>query len=189
LSQSKGLKAGIILYGLSMGAVILAWLVFLRFGEPFARWLKANVGGKQANPLFRWIVTRVIRLMDGLRNFSRLSWVDIVSLLVVGIGWQLIGTLAYTFKARSVAIDISISDLGWIRGLVTLATILPISFAGGLGIREVSTVALLVTLGVSPEQALAFSLLTLAQSILVALIGGLFEASESLQATRLSNQS
>ena len=141
-----------------------------------------------ANPLFRFLVEKTGTLVDSLRAFRHLSATNILLLFLIGIGRQLVGVVVFFLLARSVAIDISYLDIGWVRGVVALATVLPLSIAGGLGMREASMVALLHTLGVSPERALAYSLLILGQNILLGLVGGMLEAAESMQSARLSRQ-
>ena len=65
--------------------------------------------------------------------------------------------------------------------IILLASYLPISFAGGLGIREVSLVVLLSMFGIEAEIALAFSLLIFTRAIVLSLIGGVIEIFEVIQ--------
>jgi uncharacterized membrane protein YbhN (UPF0104 family) len=104
-------------------------------------------------------------------------------LLLIGIGilGYLVGFASYIIIARSTGIAISIFDLGWIRSVILLAALLPFSFAGGVGIREVSLVVLLSLYNVDAEIALAFSILLFIRNIVLSLTGGLLELGEILR--------
>ena len=99
-----------------------------------------------------------------------------LALILLGIVRNLVGVGSFFSLALSVGVGLSFMDIGWIRSAILLASLLPISFAGGLGVREVSLVALLAAFGVSAELALAFSFLLFVRGILVSLVGGLLEA-------------
>jgi uncharacterized membrane protein YbhN (UPF0104 family) len=66
--------------------------------------------------------------------------------------------------------------MGWVLAVVQLITQLPFTAASGLGVREVTLVALLTTMGVSADLALALSLLLLVRGVLIAMTGGVVEA-------------
>ncbi len=89
---------------------------------------------------------------------------------------HLIGIVAYSLVAESLGLDISFVTIGWIRSVAVLIAILPLSI-GGLGVREGTLLVLLTPYGIAAADALAFSLLVFAATILtVALLGALFEA-------------
>ena len=60
----------------------------------------------------------------------------------------------------------------------SLTAFTPISFAGGIGIRDISLILLLSLFGIDPQVALAFSLLLFGRNIFLSLIGGVLEALE-----------
>jgi uncharacterized membrane protein YbhN (UPF0104 family) len=78
-------------------------------------------------------------------------------------------------------------DIGWIEAILSLATQLPFAVAGGLGIREVTLVAILSTFDVSAELALAFSFLLLVRGLLLSLVGGAAEAFDVFGVKRYSS--
>jgi uncharacterized membrane protein YbhN (UPF0104 family) len=89
---------------------------------------------------------------------------------------QLPGIAAFAILAYALGIPLSFGTLGWIRSVVLLVTALPISVAG-LGVREGVLLILLRPYGVSDADALAYSLLIFAVTIVAAgLAGGVFEA-------------
>jgi hypothetical protein len=77
----------------------------------------------------------------------------------------------------AVDIHLSIFVIGWISSFVTIVQMIPISIAG-LGVREVSYAVLLSDYGISPEQAISFSITIFAVFVIVGLVGGLFELSD-----------
>ncbi|MBI2996272.1 MAG: flippase-like domain-containing protein [Candidatus Melainabacteria bacterium] len=81
---------------------------------------------------------------------------------------------AFYFLSLSLNIDLNLIQNAWLFATVSLATILPISFAG-LGVREGIVVAILSKIGISSSSALSLSLLIFLLGILAALIGGIIE--------------
>jgi uncharacterized membrane protein YbhN (UPF0104 family) len=73
---------------------------------------------------------------------------------------------------RSIGIELSVTDIGFILSLMSLATLIPISIAG-FGTREASLVFLLGFYGINPEVAIVFSLLQFTAFFLWGGIAGL----------------
>jgi hypothetical protein len=72
--------------------------------------------------------------------------------------------------------ELAYLTIGWTRSAAVLVTVLPVSLAG-LGLREGAFVLLLAPYAVAPADALAYSLLAFATTVLaVGLIGGAIEA-------------
>jgi hypothetical protein len=76
--------------------------------------------------------------------------------------------------AQSLGIDVSVAALSWIRGLVFLGTLLPITIAGA-GIREAGFVGFLSVYDTDATTALGLALALLAVQIAIGAIGGLLE--------------
>jgi uncharacterized protein (TIRG00374 family) len=87
---------------------------------------------------------------------------------------QLGGMFAFFCFARALDIQLSIVHIGWIRSVVVLLVMLPVSFAG-LGVREGSLLLLLPGYGVSEPDAVALSLLLFAVTVVIKLLGGAAE--------------
>jgi uncharacterized membrane protein YbhN (UPF0104 family) len=87
---------------------------------------------------------------------------------------NLIGIVALYVLATAIDLNVSVWTLGWIRSVIRIVLMIPVSFAG-LGVREASFVLLLAPVGVASPQALALSVLVFAQALLFALIGMLLE--------------
>ena len=73
---------------------------------------------------------------------------------------------------KSISIELSVVDIGFILSLMSLATLIPISIAG-FGTREASLVFLLAFYGINPEVAIVFSLLQFTAFFLWGGIAGL----------------
>ena len=89
---------------------------------------------------------------------------------------HLAGCCAFFLLARSLGLDSSVLSIGWVRSTVILATMIPISVSG-LGLREGALLALATYYGAGPNQAMAYSLLVFAVTVVaIGLLGGLIEA-------------
>jgi glycosyltransferase 2 family protein len=110
--------------------------------------------------------------IDRFRNYSISAIVFILGISVIS---QILGVIVYYILALSLGIEISLFAMGWIRCVVVLISMIPISIAG-LGIREGSLILLLRPFGVSDEEALALSLLVfVVNAVFIGFIGGLLE--------------
>ena len=85
--------------------------------------------------------------------------------LVFAIAFQLLRVVLVWASAWALGMDVPVEILLFAVPIVNLITQLPIS-VGGLGVREASYAALLGLAGVTPEAAVALSLLTYALSVL-----------------------
>jgi hypothetical protein len=81
--------------------------------------------------------------------------------------------------ALGLHIDIHLIIVGWVRSLINIATMVPISFSG-LGIREGGLIVLLKPYGVSGSEAVALSFLIYLGNLFLGFIGGLLEARKFL---------
>ena len=124
---------------------------------------------------FSSVVERFSEIVKRFKSFSPGSIIFIFALSIIS---QLLGVLVYYLLARSMDIEISFLAMGWIRSVVVLITMIPISIAG-LGLREGALIILLRSYGIRDGDALALSLLIFSITLLlVGLIGGLLEARE-----------
>ena len=85
-----------------------------------------------------------------------------------------LGCLAVVVFSHAIGSPIDLAVAMWVRGLSAVVLMLPISIAG-LGVREVSFVALLAPFGVPPAHGLALALLVFATQLLNALPGAWLE--------------
>ena len=86
--------------------------------------------------------------------------------------YHALGTLVYFLLAGAIDLGLSFIDCAWLRALLYLLFLLPLSVSG-IGVRESALVVLLLPLGISSVQAVAYAFLLMAGLLLMAGIGGL----------------
>jgi uncharacterized protein (TIRG00374 family) len=102
-------------------------------------------------------------------------------IFVLSIIVHLLGVLTYFLIASALAIDVSVATIGWVRSVVILLTMLPISVSG-FGVREGALILLLRPDGVQEDNAIAFSFLVFAVTFLFAgVIGALLKIARDLR--------
>jgi uncharacterized protein (TIRG00374 family) len=131
------------------------------------------LGSVLAKIVPRWLKSRwnqgLADLKESLPRYLtwRLGW----SFLLTLMAWN-INFFGSFLIARSLDLPVTFMEVGALIGLSTIFTLLPVSIAG-LGTREVSLIFLFSQLGLSQEQALAFSLMLLGMVLVHAAIGWL----------------
>ncbi len=153
----------------AMGVMILGLTVlFARSPGPWVaglRRLVSKVGGVKLHTIRQTV--RESRDLPRSQVVLVYGLSTVVHLMGVGV-WYLL--------CQAVGIEVSLVTIGWVRSVVVLATMIPISVAG-LGLREGAAVLLLTGYGASQPSALAFSVLVLFVTVLlVGAAGGLIEA-------------
>jgi uncharacterized membrane protein YbhN (UPF0104 family) len=171
-------------------AVYLAALVLgLWFAFRMSTVLSAWAGGhreRATSAISSRIYHELEKLFQSLSIYRTFSTSEILTVIGAAVFSDLVGLALYLLIAISIHIPISFVDLGWVRALGLLAAWSPFSLPGGFGMREVSIVVLMTGLGVGAERAGAFSLLLYIRSVVIALIGGVFEFSFNI--ARLGDQ-
>ena len=135
-------------------------------------------------PLPVFIKDKVAKFTGAMIQFQNLRLKDhleIISLLFLYHG---LGVLSFFCFTKSLNIDLNIWQIGWIRSAMSLAILLPLSFAG-LGIREGTLVFILNQYGIKPDVSMALSFLFFSRNILTSLLGGIIEFKEFI----ISNKS
>jgi len=119
--------------------------------------------------------------LSPLMEFGALPPRRLLGVIGLSFAVQLIGVAGFFLLAASLGIKMDFIVLGWIRTVVILATMLPISFLG-LGLRDIALLTLLRGEGVPQELCLAMAVLVFFVTVLfVAGIGGLVEAKRRFQ--------
>ncbi len=77
--------------------------------------------------------------------------------------------------ARGLGLPFGFLDIGWMRSVVYLVTLLPLTIAG-IGVREAGFASLFVMQGVDKSSAIAFPLVLLGLQLVFAMIGALLES-------------
>lgn len=119
----------------------------------------------------QFIHSRLIRLWEAICVFQKLKGRVIVFIFGLSIISYFLFILSAYILAFAMGIDISFKGIAWIRSVVLLIRLVPITVAG-LGVREASYVTFMQLYGVASHEALAFSLLLFAIQIMVGIVGG-----------------
>ncbi len=162
-------------------AALLVLLVALWVFAPHARMRAA------AGLLPSWLATRMQRLLETMGRFHRLPAASLALVAGCCLLEQAVGVLSLVALARSIDLDVGLVALGWIRSVVILVTLLPISVSG-LGVREGSLLALLEPHGVPGTEAVALSFLVFARTLILALLGGALELVRVLAPSRSTDR-
>ena len=115
-----------------------------------------------------------------LDPFRRLPFSVLVPVLGLSLGYHLLGALSFSAFALSMDLPIPFIAMGWIRSVVLILTMLPISISG-IGVREGALLFVLSSRGVPPAAALGLSLLFFSGKLFTGAIGGALEARKLLR--------
>jgi len=157
---------------------LLALILALWFAFKFSDFITAWTERKQENAsskIWLWIYRVIGKFFRSFSIYRTFSFNEVLTLLGIALLGDLFSLLGFALVALSLHIPISLVDMGWIRALMLLAAFTPITLPGGFGMREVSAVVLMTSLGISAELSAAFSLLLYARSVFTALFGGVVE--------------
>jgi len=125
---------------------------------------------------------KLIGLLTAINHFHRLSPGLFAYMMLVSLFIHLLGAVIYYLLAISLGIDISFLTMGWIRSLVTLILMVPISISG-LGVREGLLLFFLEPYRTSGGDTLALSFLVFTVTVLlVGALGGFLEGRKLLLA-------
>ncbi|MFC2036605.1 lysylphosphatidylglycerol synthase transmembrane domain-containing protein [Chloroflexota bacterium] len=121
-----------------------------------------------------WVLEKARLVYASITAFQILSYRAMVAVLLLSLATNLLAILVVYLLALAVGIKQPVFVFGWIRSVVSLIQLLPVSVAG-LGVREATLVLLLEDYGVPGAQALSLSLLLFAVSVTAGLLGGILE--------------
>jgi glycosyltransferase 2 family protein len=161
--------------------LVLIAVYFLFLNKKFILFIKKLLLGL---PLPIFFKEKMGNFSDAMSQFSNMNFKDHLEIIGLLFLYHGLGVLSFYCFAISLNIELSIWIIGWIRSAMSIAIMLPFSFAG-LGIREGSLVFLFSQYGVLPEVSLALSLLFFSRNLLTSLAGGLFEFKEFIFSKKL----
>jgi hypothetical protein len=119
-------------------------------------------------------VGSITRIATAFVLYRAMARNKLMLLFGVSILFHVLVTVSQYLMIVSLDLGVSLIGIGWVRAFTVFMTAVPIT-PSGLGVREVCLVMLLLPLGVSTAQAIAFSLLQFAALLLIALIGALYD--------------
>ncbi len=134
----------------------------------------------------RRIREKLVNVYQTLKSFKK-SKIVLVQALLYGLLLQFMVILNYFLAARALGIELGLVTFIFLVPVVLVIAMLPISI-GGMGLRENSTVFILVALGVINEDAALFSLIIFAMLILFGTFGGIAYIVRPIFGTRTKNR-
>ena len=124
------------------------------------------------------------KILSAFINFRQLGINSQLKIIFYGILAQLFQILSYWIIASALGITLSFAQLGLIRATLLLAANLPFNLTPGIGVREISLVALLTAMNYELKYAAAMSIIIFARSIFYGLVGGVIEGIQILVANK-----
>lgn len=126
---------------------------------------------------------RLLRGLCGKAVDFLYAWASVVAdsrktlaAIALGVVYQFMAVCVTFVIANDLGVDVGFFDWCWVVGLVSVALMVPITFAG-IGVREGVYAGSLNLLGVPIEKAVAVSFVVFAIALLGALIGAILELS------------
>lgn len=132
------------------------------------RRLRDNAGGRP------YIREKLRKLTGAINEYRQISASGRLQLSFYAISWHLVILFSTYVFCLALDINVAFSALVWIRTIVTLAIMLPLTISG-FGIREGGWIYFLGLYGVAPADAFVLSLLTFVRSLFQAVIGFVIE--------------
>jgi uncharacterized protein (TIRG00374 family) len=133
-----------------------------------------QIAGRLVARLPETVVQGLRRLGSAFADYRGLTTGRVFLVFAVSLLFHLVVTLAQYLMAVCLDLGLSPVTIGWIRACTVLLTAWPVTPAG-LGVREVSLVALLAPLGVTAAHAVAYSLLQLSGLLSIVVLGAVLE--------------
>jgi uncharacterized membrane protein YbhN (UPF0104 family) len=164
--------------------IILIWIVVTRYSIPIYTWFRKHSGFILDRPFLKSFLRIIEKLLSAASSYAEMPMRDLLYSMSAGILAALVGIVSGVYLARAIGLDLGFLELGWTLSIMSLATQFSLTMMEGLGVREVTLVALLSLFNISAEQALAFSLLIFGRGLIISLLGGLIEASDAFRRDR-----
>jgi uncharacterized protein (TIRG00374 family) len=163
------------LFAFLLVSVVTAWFMLPGLSRLIYDWLERTAAfWKQTRPT-GFLHDKAGKVFLAFASYQGLSHLLMFQLVALGMGGQLLGMVSYWYLALAVSVDLSLSEMGWIRSVILLSAFLPVNFTPGLGVREFGLVAILAAMGFPLDKAVAVSGLIFGRTFAYSLLGGLVE--------------
>lgn len=182
--QQASLEVSLIWLLLILLLIVLAWVLVTRYSLKIYRWFRVRSAAWVEKGAWQVLARRIEKFLIAVTAYADMPAGDLLLSIAAGVISALVGIASGVALALSLGIDIGFLNMGWIQAVVLIATQLPFTVAGGLGVREVTLVAILANFGVSPDLALALSFLIFIRGVVLSLLGGLVELVDAFRSKR-----
>lgn len=167
-AESAWMAAILIAPVLVLSAFVVARHAYVQLAGRFGRGASGGLRRKLQDALER--------IGAALTQYASIGTAGMVSLALTSVLAHLCGFAAFYFTAIAMGMDISFLTVCWVRAVMVLAAMLPVTVAG-IGVREVSGIGMLVPLGFSEAEAVAYSLVAfIVTQLALGIVGGCLEA-------------
>lgn len=130
-------------------------------------------------PLPQVIKVKAKSFFNAMHQFQNLSLEDHLKIFFLMLIYHFISVLSFYALTNAINISINIFVLGWIRSVIMIVTMIPISISG-FGVREWSLVYLLNFYGIPAGDAVALSFLSYFKNLTAPIAGGILELKDFL---------
>lgn len=135
-----------------------------------------------------WMSGKLRATLQSLRAFQSLPASTITLMLLLSLLYHGLGILSFYLLGKAVGIHQSVFLMGWLRSLLMIIQLVPVSVAG-LGIREASVVFILHNYGIPEVQALGLSFAVVGMMAVGGAVGGILEGWDLLLGRRRASHS
>lgn len=153
--------ASVLFLGAVAGFVAFVW-------APVAGWLHGLLAWRGVPSAVR---RRAGRLVDALEGFPGLPTKRIVAIVGLSVVYFVLWVASFWVLLAGLEVEIGFGAVAWIRGIVFILTLIPVTLAG-IGVREAGFVGFLGLYGVPDDRALAAAVAALAVQLVIGGIGG-----------------
>jgi uncharacterized protein (TIRG00374 family) len=167
-------EQGYVLMLFSSTLSLLVLIIFLLFLSRGFGYQVDAILKKIANLLPEFIEARLRKLWTSISAFRSVELKSAISIIMLTIVAYVLFVFSAWIILEGMNINISLHTLIWVRSVVFILTLIPIS-VGGIGVRDVTIIYFLGLFGINQEEAFAFSLALLAVQLLIGLWGGVIE--------------
>ncbi|HVE77813.1 MAG TPA: lysylphosphatidylglycerol synthase transmembrane domain-containing protein [Gemmatimonadaceae bacterium] len=181
MPSGPGRWAGLVLAGVA-AALALAHVVLV--SSTASRMAQRLVPRRGLSWLEGSLVDRGRGLIRTTVASYRLSSGAVISLGALAVLRHGLGMLSYGLFALALGVHLSYVSIGWIRSVIQVLLMLPIS-VGGIGVREGSLAVLLQEYGVPASKAVAIAFLLFAVGLVSNGLGGVLEIRNVLRPRRV----
>lgn len=128
----------------------------------------------------KFLEEKACKFIASMKQFENIKLKDRLEIFGLLLSYHGIGIISFYCFAKSLNLDIDIWIIGWVRSVIAISVMIPLSFAG-LGIREGMLVFLLNQYGVPPNESMALSFLFFTRTLFNSMAGALFEFKKYFQ--------
>jgi uncharacterized protein (TIRG00374 family) len=114
------------------------------------------------------------KLWTAVRAYRALTAAELAQIVGLALVSYVLLVAAAQVIVVSMGLDLSWTQLGWVRSAVYLLTLVPITI-GGMGVRELGFIGFLSVYGIEFQLALALGLTMTAVQLMIGLVGAILE--------------